>query len=83
MADKKDDKPRVMPKGGRKGGTTFPRMGLTEALTYSDNVAKKTTTVPQIVENIDLRLRKKRPSRWCEGRSAQAVRTTRREERHV
>ncbi|MGA7769829.1 MAG: hypothetical protein WCA27_26810 [Candidatus Sulfotelmatobacter sp.] len=54
MADKKDDKPRVMPKGGRKGGTTFPRMGLTEALTYSDNVAKKTTTGPQSVENIRL-----------------------------
>ena len=54
MTDKKNDKPRVMPKGGRKGGTTFPRMGLAEALTYSDNAAKKTTTGPQSVENIRL-----------------------------
>lgn len=53
MADKKAQ-PRVMPRGGRKGGTTFPRMGLTEALTYSDSVAKKTTTGPQSVENIRL-----------------------------
>lgn len=54
MPDKKAETPRTMPKGGRKGGTTFPRLTLTEALTYSDNVARKTTTGPQSVENIRL-----------------------------
>lgn len=52
MPEKKDEKPRAMPKGGRKGGTTFPRLGLTEALTFSENVTRKTHTGAQSVENI-------------------------------
>ncbi len=32
------------PKGGRKGGTTFPRIGLEKALLYSDKLVSKTHT---------------------------------------
>jgi hypothetical protein len=52
MPEKKDEKPRAMPKGGRKGGTSFPRLSLTEALTFSENVTRKTHTGSQSVENI-------------------------------
>lgn len=33
-----------MPKGGRKGGTTFPRLPLKQALEYSDKLVSKTHT---------------------------------------
>jgi len=36
-----------MPKGGRKGGSTFPRIGLKRALEYSDKIVRKTHTGPQ------------------------------------
>ena len=35
------------PKGGRKGGTTFPRVGLRKALEDSEKVVRKTHTGPQ------------------------------------
>ena len=35
------------PKGGRKGGTTFPRVGLKKALEYSEKLVRKTHTGPQ------------------------------------
>jgi hypothetical protein len=35
------------PKGGRKGGTTFPRVGLKKALEYSQKLVRKTHTGPQ------------------------------------
>jgi len=35
------------PKGGRKGGTTFPRVGLRKALEYSEKIVRKTHTGPQ------------------------------------
>ena len=35
---------RKAPKGGRKGGTTFPRIGLEKALLYSDKLVSKTHT---------------------------------------
>jgi hypothetical protein len=41
-----------MPKGGRKGGSTFPRIGLKRALEYSEKVVRKTHTGPQPEEAI-------------------------------
>lgn len=41
------DKPRQMPKGGRKGGTQFPRIGLEKAAVYSKKLVSKTHTGPQ------------------------------------
>jgi hypothetical protein len=38
---------RQPPKGGRKGGTTFPRLTLKQALGYSDKLVRKTHTAPQ------------------------------------
>jgi hypothetical protein len=35
------------PKGGRKGGTIFPRVGLKKALEYSEKLVRKTHTGPQ------------------------------------
>jgi hypothetical protein len=35
------------PKGGRRGGTTFPRVGLKKALEYSQKLVRKTHTGPQ------------------------------------
>jgi hypothetical protein len=40
MTDEK--KPRQMPKGGRKGGTVFPRIALKEALHYGRKLVSKT-----------------------------------------
>ena len=42
-----------MPKGGRKGGTTFPRLNLEQAVEYSQKLASKTHTGPQ-PENVIL-----------------------------
>lgn len=38
---------RQMPKGGRKGGTSFPRVSLADALAYSKKLVAKTHTGPQ------------------------------------
>jgi hypothetical protein len=38
---------RVMPKGGRKGGTSFPRIALVDALGYAKKLVTKTHTGPQ------------------------------------
>jgi hypothetical protein len=35
-----------VPKGGRKGGTTFPRINLEKALAYADKLVSKTHTGP-------------------------------------
>jgi hypothetical protein len=49
------DKPAAkanMPKGGRKGGSTFPRIGLKRALEYSEKLVRKTHTGPQLEDAI-------------------------------
>lgn len=38
---------RQMPKGGRKGGTIFPRVALSDALVYAKKLVSKTHTGPQ------------------------------------
>jgi hypothetical protein len=43
---------RKPPKGGRKGGTTFPRMSLKDALEYSRRLVSKTHTGPQQMDSI-------------------------------
>lgn len=43
-------KARQMPKGGRKGGSVFPRTSLTEALGYARKLVSKTHTGPQPAE---------------------------------
>jgi len=40
-------KTRQMPKGGRKGGTIFPRMALIEAIGYAQKLVSKTHTARQ------------------------------------
>ena len=40
------------PKGGRRGGTIFPRISLKQALEYSDKLVSKTHTGPQPEETI-------------------------------
>lgn len=40
-------KVRQMPKGGRKGGSVFPRVSLADALAYSKKLVSKTHTGPQ------------------------------------
>jgi hypothetical protein len=44
MADKQK---KQMPKGGRKGGTVFPRLDLLRALEYAGKLVSKTHTGPQ------------------------------------
>jgi hypothetical protein len=39
-------KKKNVPKGGRKGGTTFPRINLEKALAYGDKLVSKTHTGP-------------------------------------
>lgn len=41
------DATKKPPKGGRRGGTTFPRVGLKKALEYSQKLVRKTHTGPQ------------------------------------
>ena len=41
-----------MPKGGRKGGTTFPRLNLKQALDYAHKLVGKTHTGPQPAKTI-------------------------------
>ena len=43
---------KKIPKGGRKGGTTFPRLGLADALTYSKRLVSKTHNGPQPVQTV-------------------------------
>lgn len=40
---------RTMPKGGRKGGTVFPRVALADAVKYAKKLVSKTHTGPQTV----------------------------------
>jgi hypothetical protein len=40
------------PKGGRKGGTTFPRLNLKKAPEYADKLVGKTHTAPQPAKTI-------------------------------
>lgn len=40
-------KERQMPKGGRKGGSVFPRISLSDAISYSRKLVSKTHTAPQ------------------------------------
>ncbi len=42
-----DTQKKVAPKGGRKGGTTFPRLSLASALKYVEKLVTKTHTGPQ------------------------------------
>ncbi len=42
-----DEKPREMPKGGRKGGTQFPQVSLKKAAEYAKKLVSKTHTGPQ------------------------------------
>lgn len=42
-----EKKVRVMPKGGKKGGTMFPRTSLADALVYAKKLVGKTHTGPQ------------------------------------
>lgn len=43
-------KQRVMPKGGRKGGSIFPRIGLDEAVGYAKKLVTKTHVAKQPIE---------------------------------
>lgn len=42
-----EKKVRQMPKGGRKGGSVFPRVALAEAVVYARKLVSKTHTAPQ------------------------------------
>lgn len=47
MTDAPEVKVRQMPKGGRKGGSVFPRLTLTDAIVYARKLVSKTHTAPQ------------------------------------
>lgn len=47
MAIEKEKKVRVMPKGGRKGGSRFPRHTLEESLAWAKKLVSKTHLAPQ------------------------------------
>ncbi len=47
MADTDKPQKHTPPKGGRKGGTVFPRISLEQALQYADKLVSKTHTGPQ------------------------------------
>jgi len=42
-----DQQKKTMPKGGRKGGTVFPRLTLGKALEYATKLVSKTHIGPQ------------------------------------
>lgn len=42
-----ENKKHAPPKGGRKGGTRFPQLGLVKALEYCGKLVSKTHTGPQ------------------------------------
>lgn len=48
----KETKKVTMPKGGRKGGSTFPRIDLKQAIAYADKLVSKTHTGSQPKEII-------------------------------
>lgn len=50
MSDAAAKKEKQMPKGGRKGGSIFPRSSLTDALSYGRKLVSKTHTGPQSQE---------------------------------
>jgi len=52
MAEAVKPEKRKMPKGGRKGGTLFPRINLQKALEYSKKLVSKTHNGPQPEETI-------------------------------
>lgn len=47
MTAVQEKKVRQMPKGGRKGGSVFPRVALTDAISYARKLVSKTHTGPQ------------------------------------
>jgi len=47
MTTAPEKKPRQMPKGGRKGGSVFPRVALNDAIGYARKLVSKTHTGPQ------------------------------------
>lgn len=47
MSTTPDTQPRQMPRGGKKGGTMFPRISLAEALPFARKLVGKTHTGPQ------------------------------------
>ena len=47
MSTTPDKQPRQMPRGGKKGGTMFPRISLAEALPFARKLVGKTHTGPQ------------------------------------
>jgi hypothetical protein len=47
MADESKKTPKTMPKGGRKGGTQYPRYNLQETLAWAKKLVTKTHLSPQ------------------------------------
>ena len=47
MTTVEEKKIRQMPKGGRKGGSVFPRVALSDAVAYARKLVSKTHTSPQ------------------------------------
>ncbi len=47
MTTSPEKKARQMPKGGRKGGSVFPRLALSDAISYARKLVSKTHTAPQ------------------------------------
>lgn len=47
MSTEKKTEPRQMPKGGRKGGTIFPRVSLKDSLGHARKLVAKTHVAPQ------------------------------------
>jgi hypothetical protein len=47
MVETEKPAPKAMPKGGRRGGPSFPRISLKKALEYSEKLVRKTHTGPQ------------------------------------
>jgi hypothetical protein len=47
MTTAPEKKVRQMPKGGRKGGSVFPRVALNDAIGYARKLVSKTHTAPQ------------------------------------
>lgn len=52
MTTEKEKVARQMPKGGRKGGTVFPRVALSDAIGYARKLVSKTHVSPQPKELI-------------------------------
>lgn len=47
MTTESEKKTRQMPKGGRKGGSVFPRLTLSDAVAYARKLVSKTHTSAQ------------------------------------